>query len=84
MASKPGDCRGGADFIISEFNRLHQPRLCVEWTEEDGDVLWWQFPISAPPYCGSPLSSSWPGYIHFTHFTRLPDAELVMIKGAIS
>ena len=25
------------------------------WTEEDGDVLWWRFPIVEPPYCGSPL-----------------------------
>ena len=27
-----------------------------EWTEQDGDVLWWHFPICEPPYLGSPLS----------------------------
>jgi hypothetical protein len=27
-----------------------------QWTEEDGTVLWWRFPIVEPPYCGSPLS----------------------------
>jgi hypothetical protein len=25
-----------------------------EWTEEDGAVLWWTFPIQEPPYCGTP------------------------------
>lgn len=29
-------------------------RPLSEWTEEDGDVLWWRFPIVEPPYCGSP------------------------------
>lgn len=26
-----------------------------EWAEHDGDVLWWKFPLSEPPYVGSPL-----------------------------
>jgi hypothetical protein len=30
-------------------------RPLSEWSEEDGDVLWWKFPIDEPPYCGSPL-----------------------------
>jgi len=28
--------------------------LC-EWTEDDGSVLWWRFPIDEAPYVGSPL-----------------------------
>lgn len=27
-----------------------------EWHEDDGDVLWWKFPIEEAPYIGSPLS----------------------------
>lgn len=26
-----------------------------DWTEEDGDVLWWKFPITEAPWVGSPL-----------------------------
>ncbi len=26
-----------------------------EWTEEDGTVLWWFFPMTEAPYVGSPL-----------------------------
>ncbi|PLS19105.1 hypothetical protein CVD28_01475 [Bacillus sp. M6-12] len=40
-----------------------------EWTEDDGDCLWWTFPIQEPPHCGSPLDSDFPDYL--THFTRL-------------
>jgi hypothetical protein len=32
-------------------NRAHP---LSEWTEEDGDVLWWKFPIEEAPYVGSP------------------------------
>lgn len=31
-------------------------RPLAEWAEEDGDVLWWRFPIEEPPFFGSPLS----------------------------
>lgn len=30
-------------------------RPLSEWTEEDGDVLWWKFPVQEAPYVGSPL-----------------------------
>lgn len=30
-------------------------RTLDEWTEEDGDVLWWFFPMTEAPYVGSPL-----------------------------
>ena len=30
-------------------------RPLSEWTEEDGDVLWWKFPIEEAPYVGSPV-----------------------------
>ncbi len=46
-----------------------------DWSEEDGNVLWWFFPISEPPYCGTPLDDSWPticGESYHTHFTRIP------------
>lgn len=32
-----------------------KPRPLAEWTEDDGDVLWWRFPITEAPYVGSPL-----------------------------
>jgi hypothetical protein len=30
-----------------------------EWTEDDGDVLWWRCPVNEPPWVGSPLNSDW-------------------------
>jgi hypothetical protein len=29
-------------------------RPLEEWREDIGDVLWWKFPVTEPPYCGSP------------------------------
>jgi hypothetical protein len=31
-------------------------RPLSEWTEDDGDVLWWKFPITEAPWVGSPLT----------------------------
>ena len=45
-------------------------RRFEEWSEADGDVLWWTFPIEEPPYVGSPLDSDWPRY--HTHWTAIP------------
>lgn len=42
-----------------------------EWHEDDGPVLWWKFPLSEPPYVGSPIDNDWPGY--HTHWTRIPE-----------
>lgn len=40
-----------------------------EWHEDDGDVLWWKFPIEEPPYVGTPNDEDWPGYhTHWTYF----------------
>lgn len=25
-----------------------------EWSEDHGDVLWWRFPVTEPPYVGGP------------------------------
>jgi hypothetical protein len=48
------------------------PRPLDEWHEDIGDVLWWQFPVVEPPYCGSPIASDWPSYhTHWTPF-RVP------------
>jgi hypothetical protein len=47
-----------------------------EWNEEDGNVLWWVFPICEPPYCGTPLDDDFPDYV--THWTRI--VEPVEVK----
>lgn len=39
------------------------------WTEEDGFVLWWRFPIEEPPYSGNPLCDDFPEYV--THWTPI-------------
>lgn len=36
---------------MTDFTR---PRPLSEWTEEDGEVLWWKFPVDEPPFVGSP------------------------------
>lgn len=44
-----------------------------EWHEDEGAKLWWKFPITEPPYCGTPLDTDWPGYhTHWTDFD-VPD-----------
>ena len=48
------------------------PRPLDEWHEDDGDVLWWTFPVREPPYVGSPLDDDWPGAELCTHWTPIP------------
>lgn len=48
-------------------------RSLAEWHEDDGEALWWRFPIVEAPYIGSPLADDWPeedGY--YTHWTSIP------------
>jgi hypothetical protein len=45
---------------VSECGSIMTARPLSEWHEDDGAVLWWNFPISEPPYAGTPLDSSWP------------------------
>lgn len=40
-----------------------------EWCHDDGDVLWWRFPVSEPPYVGTPGDDDFPSYV--THWTRI-------------
>lgn len=41
--------------VLEAYCRLVEPRPLSEYHEEMGDVLWWKFPLSEAPYCGSPL-----------------------------
>ena len=43
------------------------------WTEEDGPVLWWKFPVVEPPYVGSPIDDDFPEYV--THWTVIEVPE---------
>lgn len=45
---------------IRELDTQSTALPAKEWHEDDGDVLWWRFPIVEPPYVGSPLASDWP------------------------
>jgi len=54
---------------LGELEEALEPKTADEWHEDDGDCLWWKFPIEEPPYCGSPLCEGFPDYV--THFTRL-------------
>ena len=40
-----------------------------EWTEDNGIVLWWFFPISEPPFLGTPFDENFPDWV--THWTPL-------------
>jgi len=49
---------------------LTTPRPRETWDEDDGPALWWMFPVSEPPYAGTPLDDDFPDYV--THWTPLP------------
>lgn len=52
------------------------PQHIDMWHEDIGPCLWWKFPVTEPPYSGTPLDDDWPGY--HTHFTRVevPDPPI--------
>lgn len=45
------------------------PRPLSEYHEDCGVVLWWAFPITEPPYVGTPNDRGWPRY--HTHWTQI-------------
>lgn len=45
---------------VELLERLTTPRPRSDWHEDTGNVLWWMLPVCEPPYCGTPLDSSWP------------------------
>lgn len=46
-----------------------EAHLAEHWDEDMGDVLWWDFPVEEPPYCGTPLDEHFPKYK--THFSMI-------------
>lgn len=59
---------------IKIINQLDEPtkviaHLAEKWHEDIGPVLWWDFPVEEPPYCGTPLDDDFPKYKR--HFTEL-------------
>ncbi|WP_270501095.1 hypothetical protein [Enterococcus avium] len=63
-----------SDDIIGIVNQVDEPAkvvadLAEKWHEDIGPVLWWDFPVEEPPYCGTPLDDDFPKYK--THFTEL-------------
>ena len=46
-------------------------RHISEWHEDYGPQLWWVFPVTEPPYSGSPLDYAWPGYHEY--WTPIPE-----------
>lgn len=57
-----------------EFGALTIAHPLEQWSESDGPVLWWAFPVTEPPFSGTPLDSDWPG--HQTHWTRIPTPSI--------
>lgn len=60
--------------IVEDLKKLDEPQkviaqLAEKWHEDIGPVLWWDFPVEEPPYCGTPLDDDFPKYK--THFTEL-------------
>lgn len=46
--------------VMSGAGKRIIARSINEWHEEIGTVLWWAFPITEPPYCGTPLDTGRP------------------------
>jgi hypothetical protein len=49
---------------------LRRARPRDEWEWENGDVLWWRFPVVEPPFVGHMGNENFPDYV--THWTPLP------------
>lgn len=49
------DVRDVIKYVLWAHAQTERPRPLDEWHEDIGDVLWWKFPITEPPYVGSPL-----------------------------
>lgn len=46
--------------LQAKLDQLHTPRPFDDWHEDIGNVLWWSFPISEPPFSGDPHDSDFP------------------------
>ncbi|WP_278529598.1 hypothetical protein [Enterococcus asini] len=58
------------EFSLTEpKNEKVEAHLAEHWDEDMGDVLWWNFPVEEPPYCGTPLDEHFPKYK--THFSMI-------------
>ena len=64
------------NIAINTLQQIDEPqaekveaRLAEHWHEDIGPVLWWNFPVEEPPYCGTPLDEHFPKYK--THFTTI-------------
>lgn len=63
----------GAYVGFESIEALFVPRPSDDWSESDGPVLWWKFPVVEPPYAGTPLDDDFPDYV--THFTAIPEVQ---------
>ncbi|MDT2783610.1 hypothetical protein P7G87_02740 [Enterococcus asini] len=64
------------NIAINTLQQIDEPQakkveahLAEHWNEDVGDVLWWNFPVEEPPYCGTPLDEHFPKYK--THFSMI-------------
>ena len=87
QAPMGGEIGTDPQWLNDWYQAIHQARQALapevaipaeQWTDIDGPVLWWRFPVVHPPYSGTPNDSDWPGYP--THFTRLPPAPVAPIQ----
>jgi hypothetical protein len=70
------------DFRAEAFARLHTLHPIDTYHEDQGVVMWWLLPVIEPPYVGTPMDDSWPGY--HTHWSYLPKIELLTAEdGAV-
>lgn len=59
----------GILLINTQSNDHPIARDRADWSDDDGPVLWWLWPIREPPYVGTPDDDDFPDYV--THWTPL-------------
>ncbi len=77
LAQQLYNVQAAAVAMNESLNRSRTLRALESWQVTDGDALWVDWPITEPPWCGTPESAERPA--SHTYFLPLPDLQNVFL-----